>query len=453
MAKTVLLTGANGFVGSHIADALLREGYTLHAMVRATSNLQWLEEKPVALVYGSLQDRTSLRNAVRDVDVVIHNAGVVSTESRYHYYLFNSDSTRTLLEIIKEENPNLSRFVYVSSQAACGPTESGIFRYEDDPPNPITAYGHSKLLAEKHVSKYRDDFPVTIVRPPAVYGPRDVAWLSYFKMISDGWMPLLGQFRELSLTHAQDLARQVLLQVENEKAINEAFFCSPFEPVSMEEFADTISCILSANPKTIHIPDAVIKYGAAAVFPVLGTLGVKTPFKRDKLPDMLASRWTVSGEKAKEVLGFEGKMPLRAGIGQTAEWYRWKNWIKTDRDRLKEEGKNTINWVSQDGKMRKFDRCCDLCALTYEHEVKTKKHYEDDDFIIVDCLICQVPMAVLKEHRPSFTEEEKQRLLKIFADMFGEDQHPDFHQRRIPEHAHVHYRADLHLKPWERRPE
>jgi len=453
MDRKVLITGANGFVGSHIVDALLRTGYEVYAMVRATSNLRWLEEKPVHLVYGSLQDRASLRKAIEGMDMVVHNAGVVAADDRYHYYLHNTEGTRALVEATLEVNPKLQRFLFVSSQAAGGPTEGTEPKHEYEDSPTVTDYGQSKRLAENILKQYMDRLPITIIRPCPVYGPRDEAFLPLFKMVERGLMPVFGSGRDVSMIHVQDLARQVVLQLEHDKAVGEIFHASPFPPTTFEEFGRTVAQVVSSTPREITLPDGLLKYGYPIVYPLLKLLGVKPPIKKDKIPDFLVKRWTVSGEKAEKVLGFEGKFPLLAGVGQTAEWYRWRDWMTTRRDRLKANGGGKISQRPINGTMHTYDESCDLCALAFDGEIKTPKHYEDDDFIIVDCLICRVPMAVLKEHRASFTDEEKERLLAIFKDLFGDKHHPDFEQRRIPEHAHVHFRTTRHAPPWVRRPE
>jgi len=453
MNKRVLVTGANGFVGSHIVDALLRNGYKVKAMVRASSDLTWLEEKPVELVVGTLHDKSALRNAVKGVDAVIHNAGVVSASNKYYYYRYNTEGTQNLVEAILDVNPKIERFVYVSSQAAGGPTSGNKLKIESDLSNPVTDYGKSKLLTESILKRYYNKLPITIIRPPSVYGPRDTAFLPMFKMIIKGLQPTFGRGRLVSMIHVQDLARQVVLQMEHKAAIGEVFYASPFDPVSFETLGEVIGGVVSSDAKLLRLPDAFLKYVYPLLFPLIKVLGIKPPFGRDKLPEFLQERWTISGGKAEELLGFEGKLSLQQGIGQTAEWYRWKNWIKTSRDKIKEKGLDKISLRPSNGKMRRFDNSCDLCALAFNGELKTKKHYADDEFIIVDCLICRVPMAVLKEHKAGFSEEQKEKLINIFHELFGDNAHPDFEQRRIPEHAHVHYRNTLHAPPWVRRPE
>jgi len=453
MEKTVLLTGSNGFLGSHIADCLLRNGYEVRAMVRETSDLEWLKRKPVELVFASLDSGVSLRKAVEGVNAVIHNAGVVSIDNRYHYYLHNTEGTRNLLEAVLEAAPSIERFVHVSSQAAGGPTRGTMPRSEEDRPDPITAYGHSKLLAEKHVRSFEDKLPVTIIRPPSIYGPRDQAWLPLFKLVSRGFLPLVGNHGGISMTHGMDVARQVRVQMEHEAAIGQLFHAAPFAPVTVEEFGREISHAIGKPVMAIRIPDSLLRILYPAVYPILKAIGVKPPFRKDKLADVFASNWTISGDKARDLLGFEGAFPLRSGVGQTVEWYRWKQWVLSPRDRLKKKGVNKTFEKMYDGKMRTVNPTCDLCGLVFEGEIKTRKHFENEEFVIVDCLICNVPMAVLKDHRASFTDDEKQRLMTIFSEQFGGEMHPDFEQRRIPEHAHVHYRSTPHALPWQRRPD
>ena len=171
MASTVLVTGANGFVGSHIVDCLLRHGNKVRAMVRHTSDLSWLENKPVEICYGTLDDLPSLLTAVEGVDRIVHNAGVVAAKQKYLYFLHNSEGTHNLIKAVLQVYTGNSRprFLLVSSQTAAGPSGTK-WKTEDDPPSPITDYGRSKLLAESTLMRYSDQLPVTIVRPPSVYG-------------------------------------------------------------------------------------------------------------------------------------------------------------------------------------------------------------------------------------------------------------------------------------------
>jgi hypothetical protein len=240
-------------------------------------------------------------------------------------------------------------------------------------------------------------------------------------------------------------------QLEHKAAVGEIFNAAPFEPIRQAEFGRTVASVLSAHPRKLSIPPSFFKYAYPLLYPVLSVL-TTPPFLVDKLPDLLESRWTLDGSKAEELLGFKGQLPLLAGIGQTAEWYRWKKWLTTRRDRLRGNGKAKSYMRPMSDSLKLYNEGCDLCGLAFDGETKTAVHYEDDDFIIVDCMICHVPMAVLKEHRAAFTPHEKDRIAAKFEELFGEAS-TDFEQRRIPEHAHVHNRKHGHSLPWTRRPE
>lgn len=452
MGKRVLITGANGFVGSHIVDALLREGYDVRAMVRTTSDLTWLTDKPVELSYASLQDKKSLEGVVKDVDFIIHNAGVVSQPHTSLYFMHNTEGTQRLYEVAAQENPGIERFVYVSSQAATGPATRGFPKSEAESAVPITPYGKSKFHAENWLKRHGKEIPWTVIRPPSVYGPRDKAFLPLFKMLAMGVAPEIGSGQTISIIHVQDLARQVLLQMTHPAAVGEIFHASPYDPITSGELSSTIGQVLGVQPKPITIPAGLLRYGFPFVYPLLNLFDA-APFRPDKLPEMLETNWLLSGRKAKKLLDFEGNIPLAAGIGQTAEWYRWKGWLTTRRDKLKRRGKNCTEIRDTGVGEKTYNGACDLCGLTFDGEIKTRKHYEDDDFIVVDCLICRVPMAVLKDHRSEFTDDEKARLRKMFFDLFGSLGDPDWEQRRIPEHAHVHFRKHGRILPWQRRPD
>lgn len=452
MAETVLITGANGFVGSHIVDALLREGYEVRAAVRATSDLTWLQDKPVTKVNAPLDDLDALRRATEGVDYIIHNAGVTRQPHRSLYFLHNTEATRRLFDVVAEVNPTLKRFVFVSSQAAGGPEVNGHPRTEKDTPLPRSDYGRSKLLAEEWLLRNRKRLPISIIRPPSVYGPRDTAFLPLVKMIEKGVAPLIGRGSTLNLIHVQDLARQVVIQMTHPGAEGEIFNAAPFPAITQLHFNEVVAEVLGVKPRTINVPDALLRYGYPLVYPLIGLFG-KPPIQPDKLPEMLEPRWIFSGEKARTLLGYEGRIPLHAGMGQTIEWYRWKKWLSTRRDRMKKNGRGKVLTRETGTGPKQYDPACDLCGLAFDGEIKTKKHYEDDTIVIVDCLICQVPMAVLKEHRATFTEDEKIRLEKTFSDLFGNEGKPDWEQRRIPEHAHVHYRKHGMTLPWQRRPD
>src|SRR5438034_1036973 len=188
----VFITGATGFLGSHTADRLLEQGHHIRAFVRSSSSLDWIKGKDIETVKGDLEDPASLEPALKGIEGVIHVAGVTAAKTKKDFYRHNQLATRGLLEATKQYAGNIERFVLISSQTAGGPSLDGNPVTEETPPHPITTYGKSKLAAEEESRQYRDDFPVTILRLPAIYGPRDSAILSFFQTVNKGIKPLIG---------------------------------------------------------------------------------------------------------------------------------------------------------------------------------------------------------------------------------------------------------------------
>lgn len=208
----VLITGATGFIGSHLAEIFHSNGHKVRCLIRRTSDLHWIRHLPNEYAYGDLFDRDALEAAVADVDHVYHLAGITKARTKEEYYRGNHLATKNLLATVLEHRPGLGRFVHVSSQAAVGPSSPGSPIDEATPFHPITTYGRSKMEAEKECLRLADRLPITIVRPPAVYGPRDKDVFEFFNTMSKGLQPMVG-FGEkvVSLIHVRDLVDGIVL--------------------------------------------------------------------------------------------------------------------------------------------------------------------------------------------------------------------------------------------------
>src|SRR5229473_1597583 len=166
----VLLTGGSGFLGSWVAEQLAAEGHLVRALVRPASDRRALEKLPgVQFAPGAIEDRASLAPAVDGVDAIVHVAGIVKARRPADFFAVNTQGTRNLLDAALERG-GLKRFVYVSSLAAMGPSADGQPVHEGAEPRPVTHYGRSKLEAERSVMAASDRLPVTVIRPPLIYG-------------------------------------------------------------------------------------------------------------------------------------------------------------------------------------------------------------------------------------------------------------------------------------------
>jgi nucleoside-diphosphate-sugar epimerase len=326
----VLVTGATGFIGSHLVDKLLEKNYSVIATIRKTSNLQWLINKPIQLVEASLNDKSKLLEIVKDVDYVYNVAGVIAAKSYEDFLKANKDGAKNLIESVYEVNPNIKRFIHISSQAAAGPATSLDKPVkESDQCHPITSYGKSKKESEDVVLSFKDKLPVTIVRPPSVYGPRDPAIRDIFRIGKMGLGPLMGfNDKYVSLIHCDDLVRGIIMAGESEKAKGEVYFITSKEFYNWPQIMDVLKQALGKKFFIkIRFPHPLV-LAAGSISEFFGNFSKKPPvFDKEKAIDFIQDYWICSPEKAKNDIGFESQIDLQSGFNETAKWYIENKWI------------------------------------------------------------------------------------------------------------------------------
>lgn len=330
-----LVTGATGFIGSTLIEELTTRGFEVYALMRSSSKTHNLEGLKYERREGSLTDLPALKQAVRGMDYVFHLAGVVAASTKEGYFSSNARGTQLLAQAVAEECPNLSRFIYVSSLAAGGPASSLEPRTESDQPKPVSAYGESKLQGEKELLQFADRFPVTIIRPPMVYGPKDQATFIFFKSVARNLVPLVkgstpdGR-KYYSVIHVKDLCRgiaQAAVAPGNQAASGEVFYLSADGTMSLDQWMDVIAEQMRREPFRIRVHPSVLRIAAAGLT-VLGRLTNRSfPLNLDKMNEILPDYWICSNEKAKRVLGFLPEFDLKSGVANTVEWYRSQRWI------------------------------------------------------------------------------------------------------------------------------
>lgn len=325
----VFVTGATGFIGSLLADELLKKNYHVKCLIRQTSNPRWLKGKPIELIHGELFDDEVIKEAVKDVDYVYHAGGATSSRTKAGYYIANKDATKNLIKILFDVNPRLKKFIFVSSQAAVGPSYKKGPVDEETPYHPITTYGLSKMEAELIVKEYFDKMNCTIVRPSSVYGPRDTAILQYFLIINKRINPLIGLGEKMfSLIHAYDCVKGIILAGESKKSSSKIYFITSEKFYTYKEVGVLISKLLKRRAFTVRIPHFVLY--TAGFFSQLITSFAKKPsvFNIEKSKDMSQYYWISSGEKARRELGFKEDFTLEEGMKNTIEWYKQQGWLK-----------------------------------------------------------------------------------------------------------------------------
>ncbi len=322
------VTGGTGFVGSWVVKQLTDAGETVVCLVRKTSNLRWLEGLPVEYCYGSLNDPDSLREAIGRSDVVLHIAGVTKALTPEEFYRGNVQATKNLMEVTLVENPGIKKVVFVGSQAACGPSNPGESKTEDAPANPLTDYGKSKLQADEVAQSYFGKLPVTILRPPTVYGPRDTDVFEVFKNVKAGVNLKVGSHDPVvSIIHVFDLARGIIAAANDDRSTGEIFnICNP-QPCEWSNVIDILKSAMNKSVMNIPVPYAVA-YGFAGIMELGSKItGKPSILNRQKMIEVNAGYWVFSAEKIRETLGFLTEISLEKGLAETCNWYKEHGWL------------------------------------------------------------------------------------------------------------------------------
>lgn len=322
----IAVTGATGFIGSHLIESLLQKGDHPVCLIRKTSNLQWLPYPEIEFVTGNLQEPESLVDFVKNAEAVIHLAGITKARTEAEYRAGNFAGTINLVRAIQKFNPEIRRFVYASSQAAAGPSPDGVPLKEDDAPHPVSAYGRSKLEAETYL-KNTEAFPFTIIRPPAVYGPRDKDVFSAFKLCARGIQPLVGKDKYLSIAFVKNLVKGFLLALEKECARRETYFITDDGILTWKTLTQMIANALGKKPIRIHIPESLLSVPAELSGLIGNILNRPMLFSRDKIMEIRQHFWTVDISKAKVELGYKPDFTTEEGIRETARWYLENGWL------------------------------------------------------------------------------------------------------------------------------
>ncbi len=326
--EIAVVTGANGFVGSHLVDNLLAQGLKVRCIVRKSSNLKWLDKKDVEIFDSGLFDKEGLRKAFKDVNYIFHVAGVVKSKTKEGYFEGNVETTRNLLEVALENKSTIKRFLVVSSQTVSGPSTLDKPVNEETECKPITTYGRSKLAEEKLVLSYKDKLPITICRAPAVYGERDTEIFIYFQTFSKGLTTTIGfNKKELSLIHAVDLVEGFYLAAMSEKAKGEIYFISSEKYYTWQEINSITSKILNKKPIIIKVPHFLV-YTIAAIAQFFAMFSSKpATLNIEKAKDITQQYWTCNTSKAINDFGYRQKISIEEGIRRTCDWYKQMKWI------------------------------------------------------------------------------------------------------------------------------
>jgi nucleoside-diphosphate-sugar epimerase len=269
-----------------------------------------------------------LREAVKNVDHVFHLAGVTKAVRDETFFRTNALGTDNLIHACLKHGSRIQKFVYVSSQAAAGPCPDGRSKTESDECRPVSPYGQSKRMGEDLASAHRREIPLVILRPSAVYGPRDTDMFAYFRLVARRIKPcLFGESRYFSLCYVEDLIDALLLSARGGESDGEVFFISDGRPYRMEEIGDALACAMEIHAVRVRFPETLL-YGVASFSESFSRLlGKPALISRGKAAEMAQCNWGCDIGKARTVLGFEPRVGLTEGAKRTIDWYRKEKWL------------------------------------------------------------------------------------------------------------------------------
>jgi nucleoside-diphosphate-sugar epimerase len=321
----VLVTGATGFVGGHLAEALCRRKDQVTALARSPVKARTLAGLGIRVIEGHLDDRAAIAAAVEGQELIYHVAGVVASGDEAGFQRANVGGTRNLLAAAALE-ARRPRVVLVSSMAAAGPASPGHPLVGTEPPRPVTAYGRSKLAAEALVTG--SGLPWTILRPPTVYGPRDREVLKLFRLARLGLVPVFGDGRqELSAVYVLDLADALIAAAISRTALGRIYYpCHP-QVFSGAEFVRTIGKAMGKRLRVLPVPSTVGR-GLLAVTQLAARLSRQpTILTVDKGNEFFQPAWTGDPQPMTRDTGWRAVYDLERGLKETWRWYRSAGWL------------------------------------------------------------------------------------------------------------------------------
>ena len=321
----VAITGGTGFVGSHLVDTLCAAGVEPRVLIRSPASPRWIADQPVRWVEGSLEQSDALARLVDDAGTVIHLAGVVTADFGAAFDRGNGEGTARLVEAVRAGAPR-ARLVYVSSLAAVGPAPGPDGVGPEADPAPVSDYGRSKLAGERVVRALGDDVWWGIVRPPAIYGPRDTDMFELFKMARGGIAFIPSGDRWLTVAHVSDVVRCVLAAAVAVEG-GQTYHVGEPTPHRLDRLIRQLAETMDRRVRIVRVPPVTV----SAVARVAGSLrrtGLwNTALTRDKAREALQPYWTARTADSLARLGVGEPTTLATGAASTWAWYRACGWL------------------------------------------------------------------------------------------------------------------------------
>ena len=315
--RKTLVTGATGFLGSHVAAAWLEAGHDVRYTRRATSDTRWLEGLDVESVEWDVRDTEGLKRALRDIHTVVHVAGVTRAPKRPDYFQVNATGSARLAEAAVKAG--VSRFVLVSSLAARGP---------DGGDGPVSAYGESKRRGEELVRLFEEKMEIVVLRPGGIYGPRDSDLFPLFEMAGKGWLVAPRGSPPLQPVYVSDVARLTVAAGTGEYAGLGPYPVAEEGEYRWREVREGLASALNRRVRMVWLPKTVF-ISAGVIAETAARLTRQDPrLDRRNAVDLSRHGWTCDTTATRDAFAWQAEVRLPEGLALTAEWYRRVGWLE-----------------------------------------------------------------------------------------------------------------------------
>jgi len=321
----VLITGASGFIGSHLVEEGLARGYHVYAAIRKSSSCKYLQDKKIRIIYLDFSskeqlkfDLSSLRDEGIHFDFVIHNAGITKANRKEDFRRINYVGTKHFVEALIELKMVPDKFVFISSLAASGPGDPISMQpiTGDITPHPIDPYGRSKLAAEQFLQS-RPGFPYLIIRPTGVYGPREQEYLKFYRIINKGLEPYIGSsHQQISFIYIRDLVMMVF-DAAASSFVHKTWVASDGKNYSTMEFANLVKKILRRKTVKLFFPLKAVKVMAVLTEAFALPFRITPTLNRDKISIIASKNWRCDPSTIFKDLQFTPEYDLEKGLRET----------------------------------------------------------------------------------------------------------------------------------------
>ena len=329
----ILITGASGFIGSFIVEEALRRGFETWAAVRQSSSRAFLKDERIHFIELDFSSEIRLKEQLHEhqFDYVVHAAGVTKCLHQETFFRINTEGTKNLVRALMALKMPLQRFVYISSLSIMGAIREQqpyTEMLESDDAKPNTAYGQSKLEAEKWLESLHSPFPYVILRPTGVYGPRERDYFMMAKSIKGHVDFAVGfQQQDITFVYVSDVVQAVFLALEKGKT-GRKYFLSDGEVYQSSTFSHLIRQELG-NPWWIRItaPLWVLRMVTFCGEYIGRLTGKVTALNNDKYHIMRQRNWRCDITPARQELGYEPLVKLEEGVKRSIQWYKENRWL------------------------------------------------------------------------------------------------------------------------------